>query len=175
MNEGQTLDLLQFRRGLPEHCFNLDSGMLWLLRRWANRQRGLLGEPVYLCGGALDPDNKDPRDWDIRVLLPKEVFETKYGDELVWASEQELGAFGRTSWRWVRDMVRTSRDGMKHTHLNIDFQIFPPHKWEKFEGRPRVQIDTFGLDITNSSAPPVLVSTHPSNQSVPGEPKKTAG
>jgi hypothetical protein len=129
-------------RGLPRHL--LESK--WrLLYRFANGLAGLYGVPIYLCGSALRPDNPDPRDYDIRIMLPDEHFRARYGDVQKWNDEGAIGNWTRVRWRWSADCTKQSRVGFRETGLNVDVQIYPAsHARALYGKKRRVRLDTRG-------------------------------
>lgn len=132
---------IPLRKSMPKHLTqHLDRW--FLLVRWGNFTAGYFGTPVYLVGSALRDDNDDPRDWDIRVRLPKFRFETMFGPTEEWVENRERGIVTRTYWRWVDECVKRSINGIRHTHLNIDFQVYPDILWKKFRAEPRLRLDT---------------------------------
>ena len=127
-----------------------DHVKVWLLMRWANGIRALFGVPVWLCGSALNDDNKNPRDWDVRLILPDDVFALRYAnsyrsDAVVqqWVKEGDTGHFTDLRWDWSDECVRYARHGARHTRLNIDFQVYPESYHQRFfADKPRVQLDS---------------------------------
>lgn len=130
------------RRNMPAHL--KENFHRWFaLLRWANGMAGLYGVPIYLCGSALRDDNAEPRDWDVRIRLPRKVFEAKFGGSADdWYDEGSTGIWSNVRWRWSAECVRMSRQASERTKLNIDFQIFPPAYWKHFAKRPRFRLDT---------------------------------
>lgn len=130
-------------RGLPRH---MTRGSAWFsLYRFANSLRGLYGQPVYLCGSALRPDNPDPRDYDIRIMLPDEQFRARYGDPRKWEDEGAIGNWTRVRWRWSDDCSKQSKRGWAETRLNVDVQVYPAsHARNLYQNKRRIRIDTRG-------------------------------
>ena len=135
---------------LPEHLRGRKNPRMWVLRRFANAQRGLYGQPVYLCGSALLDGNAHPRDWDIRIVLPDDQFALRYGNgrnaEYVvgrWVGEALDGAWTAIRWRWSDDCVKHSLQGCRDTGLNIDFQVYPAsHAKALYKSKPKIRLDT---------------------------------
>jgi hypothetical protein len=117
------------------------------------------GLPVYLVGGALtDPD---PRDLDVVIILPDDLFAACYGD---WGplteehkkagftvAEREVGLWCRGTlgreltpvWRrWARDCAKHNRSLSRQVGRRVDFktQVESIAKHEH-EGKPRRRID----------------------------------
>ncbi len=138
---------------LPQHLIERNSGhTLDQLQRWANGIRMLYGAPVYLCGSALREDCPDPRDWDIRVCLPDDLFSLRYAggrdpERVVkkWTDDSYTGKWGKIRWHWADDCVNESYKGRRVTGLNIDFQVYPEsHANSKYKDKPKARIDTYG-------------------------------
>lgn len=114
------------------------------LRRWANRLRGRYGVPIYLCGSALRADNPDPRDWDVRIMLPDERFALAFGPVDEWRDEGCTGKWTRTRFRWSDQCVKDTQDFAAWCHLNGDVQIYPEsHAATVYANEPRLRLDTF--------------------------------
>lgn len=125
---------------LPPHV----AAQMWKLRRWANRLRGRYGVPIYLCGSALREDNPDPRDWDIRIMLPDDDFALRFGPVEEWRAEGCTGNWTRTRFRWSDQCVKDTKDFAAWVHLNGDVQIYPEsHAATMYGDKPRVRIDSF--------------------------------
>lgn len=123
-----------------------------LMRRVRGYAPGLssryFGCPVFLVGGALlDPD---PRDVDLIVPIPDDVFVAAYGalDE----PEHAMGRWCGGSWghdppeiwrRWARDRARQSRELTLGCCRAIDFRTWPETQFYGFDDgrRPRLRID----------------------------------
>lgn len=132
---------------IPDHVLSRYT----VLRRYANSIRGYYGHPVYLVGSALRPDNLNPRDWDIRVMLPDDEFALRFGNgretEYVigrWMGEACDGNWTSIRWNWSRECVKRSLQASRELLLNVDFQVQPERNW--YENKPRLQIDTKDTD-----------------------------
>lgn len=66
------------------------------LEAWGNGLRGVYHVPIWLVGSALHDDNDDPRDWDVRVVLPRRDFEMRFGPIDDWSASAVTGAWTRT-------------------------------------------------------------------------------
>lgn len=131
---------------IPSH---LTPALLWRLRRWANRLRGRYGVPIYLCGSALREDNPDPRDWDVRIMLPDVLFALHFGPVDQWRDEGCTGQWTRTRFRWSDQCVKDDKDFAAWVQLNGDVQIYPEsHAATMYAGLPRLRLDTFPDNFT---------------------------
>ncbi len=128
-------------KGCPEHL-SRQAELMHALRRWANIVYAQYGVPVYLCGSVLKHDVNDPRDWDVRIRLPKAQFAVRYGSPEVWWEEGQTGFWSSIRWRWVDDCKKQARRGAKYTGLNIDFEVHPPMFWDRHRSEPKLRIDT---------------------------------
>lgn len=133
--------IIPIPNGCPAHLRDR-MDRLCMLQGEANGLRGLLGVPVWLCGSAMRDDNGDPRDWDVRLVLPKHRFEARYGPVDDWMAEGAVGLWERTRWRWSDDCTKFSRDWSKTTRMNIDLQVQPLPTWLKHREEPRMRLDT---------------------------------
>jgi len=130
--------------GLPRNPF--------VLRAWAQAS-GLsaryFGCPVYLVGGALRDD--DPRDIDLVVAMPDELFVCSYGDH-PWqtgATHREIDAWETSKddanpapiWRrWARDCAKQSRALTLSIARAADFKVQPIRSFDAYAG-PRIRLD----------------------------------
>lgn len=126
---------------IPTHL-KANPGRLFVLRRFAQDVAGHFGRPVYLCGSALRDDNADPRDWDIRCIIPDADFAVRYGDVLQWEIEGGSGMWTRIRHRWSADCVKWRRRAVVFAKINIDFQIMPAsHARRHYRDKPKVRLD----------------------------------
>ena len=136
---------------IPRHVEeNLSS-----LQRFANKTRGLYGFPIYLVGSALSGSNSNPRDWDIRLILPNDEFDRHFGDHNKWMWEGTSGQWTEIRWKWSDACVKLSKQGYYECRLNIDFQIYPEEYADTVypeSSFPRMQIDTRGKDVNQSKS-----------------------
>lgn len=147
--------------GCPAHLRDRMDRLVMLQAR-ANGLRGLLGVPVWLVGSALRDDNPDPRDWDVRLLLPEHAFEARYGPVDEWILEGATGLWGRTRWRWSDECTRFSREWAGRARLNVDLQIYPLIHWQGFRGKPRMRLDTrWAMRPDAAQHAPTTSSSHP--------------
>jgi hypothetical protein len=115
------------------------------LQRLGNGLRGLYGAPVFLCGSALDRNNDDPRDIDVRIMLSDAEFRRRYGDPIKWMTEGGTGRWTTVRWRWSDDCTKQSRKAWRETKLNIDIQVYPQfHADTLYAKKRRVRLDTRG-------------------------------
>jgi hypothetical protein len=109
------------------------------------------GAPVYLVGGALtDPD---PRDLDVVIVLPDDLFVAAYGDREGWtpagvdlAVSQWSGDLASATpgplWRrWARDCAKWNTQLTRRCHRRVDFKTQPAVIAAGYEGRPRARLD----------------------------------
>lgn len=131
--------------GLPSNPF--------VLRAWAQAS-GLsaryFGCPVYLVGGALRDD--DPRDIDIVVAMPDDLFVCSYGDH-PWqtgATHREIDAWETSKddaapapvWRrWARDCAKQSRALTLAIARAVDFKTQPLRSFAAYDFKPRIRLD----------------------------------
>jgi len=114
------------------------------LRAYANGLAAFYGHPVHLVGSALAACNEQPRDWDVRITIPDEEFERRYGHYADWVKEAALGTYTRVRWSWAEDCKKKTQDGWRDTGLYIDFQVYCEmhvlaHSYNR---RPRFRLDT---------------------------------
>lgn len=108
------------------------------IRRSANAIACRLGGPVYLVGSALDVLR--PADFDIRVVLTEPDLLRLFGPDKFrngdWAdwTEREV--------RMGREQLKQSRRLSRRFRCNVDFQIQTEADLKRYEGRPRLRLDT---------------------------------
>lgn len=129
---------------VPEHLRSkLGRARLKRLRAQANGLRAYYGVPIYLVGSALQDANEDPRDWDIRIMLPDARFQKRFGSRKSWETEGATGEYTKIRWRWSDECVKHSKVLSSRTGLNCDVQIFPAsYARERFPKLPKLQLDT---------------------------------
>jgi len=131
---------IPIRKGMPLHLKNrLDRW--YMLVRFATLRSGLYGVPIYLVGSALQDDNDDPRDWDLRCRFTNQMFEVKFGSVNDFLIEAGTGMWTRVSHRWSIECVKASKKAWKETHLNVDLQIQTPEQWLQHKNSPRLRLD----------------------------------
>ncbi len=112
------------------------------LAPWATQIAGRFGYPVYLVGSALTLP--EPRDIDVRCIVPTADFKARYGDPKVWSRglwmTRENGAIA-----YAADMADLSREAALALKLNLDFQVQPPLEAHQFQGFPRLRLDALNL------------------------------
>lgn len=141
--------------GLPQNSF--------VLRVWAvasGLSARYFGCPVYLVGGALrDPD---PRDIDLIVALPDELFANAYGDHpwRIGGVQAELDAWESSKsdpnpapvWRrWARDCAKQSRYLTLTTGRAVDFKTQPQRAFEAHAFKPRLRLDCAFMPETEAT------------------------
>ena len=124
----------------------------FVLRVWAQAS-GLsaryFGCPVYLVGGALRDD--DPRDVDIVVAMPDDLFVHSYGDHPwrvgavhdgldAWECSKNNAAPAPIWRRWARDRAKQSRLLTLSCARAVDFKVQPIRAFDAYAG-PRVRLD----------------------------------
>lgn len=130
----------------PKHLIDRPQ-LLRKLQAHGNGLRGHYGVPVYLVGSALEDDNADPRDWDIRLFLPPSHFVRRYGSVTDWIIEGGTGEWTRIRRRWSDDCVKQSQRVSEAAKMNIDFQALPWRIRGEFRGKPRMRLDTPLLEL----------------------------
>lgn len=111
---------------------------------WANQIASRFDAKVYLVGSVLYSD--DPRDVDIRVVIPDDLFEARYGSVLEWIDETWRTPWGECRQKWSRDIRKIGNDLARIYHLNIDFQIDPESVAKCHGDRPRVRLDDINFE-----------------------------
>jgi predicted nucleotidyltransferase len=110
------------------------------LVRWANAISAFYGFPVYLVGSQLTKDN--PRDVDVCVVLPDDVFEVRYGNVDKWIDEGASGLYSELRWGWADDVVKKCMHGREATKLEIDLKVIP----EKYDKEHYKDLSKYRLD-----------------------------
>lgn len=143
--------------GQVRHVSYTTDFLVWSLGRWANDmwvRFGGEGVGVYLVGSAIH--NPDHKDVDVTIVLPTEVFKTRYGmTEREWNAEQTRmengsGVLKMNEWapahkRWAREV-----GGLVHGLAALTTNYGPPdlkvmsREWQSLahENRPRIRLDT---------------------------------
>ncbi len=103
------------------------------------------GLPVYLVGSALrDPD---PRDIDIVIPVPDDLFLSMYGDAedtlVDWADAIRAPRVDLPKqWlRWARDCAKQGRELTYFCHRQVDFKTQPQTYFDTFNHKPRQRLD----------------------------------
>ena len=106
------------------------------------------GLPVYLVGGALtDPD---PRDIDVVVVIPDNLFVLTYGDRECFQKDGHILAISQWTgdnhdpnpeklWRrWALDCAKHNRKLTANCHRRVDFRTQPQsHAEAVYADKPR--------------------------------------
>ena len=112
------------------------------IKRSANALACRLGGPVYLVGSALDVLN--PADFDVRVLLREADLLRLFGKSMMrngdWTDWTERDV------RMGREQLKQSRRLSRRLRCNVDFQIQSEVDFKRYEGRPRLRLDTVPLE-----------------------------
>jgi len=129
-----------------------------MFRRNANGLAIRYGAPVWLVGGALkDPE---PRDYDVRMMLPAEVLQFLYGRPLDGSrTRDELYEYSPWEFRRGYDNLKHSRIMSRRMQLNIDFQIQDEFEANPYKSQQRLRLDTipdhyFAVALSPSVASP---------------------
>lgn len=111
------------------------------------------GCPVYLVGSALT--DCDPRDVDVVIVVPDDLFVQMYGDRGDTVDTYLLG-IGLLDppaiWRrWSKDVVKRSLELTERLHRSGDCKIMPERTalGPSLKDKPRLRLDTIGLPITS--------------------------
>jgi hypothetical protein len=105
------------------------------LTLWAQKMSRIYKSSVYLGGSALH--SADPRDWDLRVFLPDEVFADRWGEWQLWAAEGRTGQWTERRWAWAGEMVKRTKQGCRATGLEVDFMVQPQSYRERYFPRAK--------------------------------------
>lgn len=128
------------RKNMPLHL-KQQQDRWYSLIRFATLSSGLYGVPIYLVGSALQDDNPEPRDWDLRCCFTHKMFEIKFGSVKDYIIESGTGIWTIVSHRWANECVKRTKKAWTETNLNIDFQIQPTYIWKRFKHLPRLRLD----------------------------------
>lgn len=112
---------------------------------WANQMYSRFGCPVYLVGSSLY--NQFARDVDLRIVLPDEQFEARYGNIEEWSDDTWRNEWREARQKWAKDMGKLSMEATITIRANIDFQVEPEslaNIWHK--GKDRVRIDNINTE-----------------------------
>lgn len=122
-----------------------------LFQRQANGIACRLGAPVWLVGSALtNPDQPNPRDWDVRVVVSDRDMKRLFGCEdpavrsparMLPNGEVAGGEF--LPWEWVRayENLKQSRKLAYIFARNIDFQVQSETEAHGYRNHPRLRLD----------------------------------
>ncbi len=120
--------------GLPSHITE-NKLLLEKLRSFANEVAIKYNLPVYLCGSALNENNSNPRDWDLRIWMPDSIFKKLFGSPEIWEQEGKTGQWTNIRSGWSDICVKITEDGWEHTQLQLDCQICPLSYSERAYGK----------------------------------------
>lgn len=113
-----------------------------ILPGWANQMYARFGHPVYLVGSCLHSETKT-RDVDIRIMLPDDEFEGRYGSVAEWREDAWRPEWRESRQCWAMDMAKLSRDISKIYVINVDLQVYPQSYADKYHGdQERLRIDS---------------------------------
>ena len=101
------------------------------------------GLPVYLVGGALtDPD---PRDLDIVIPVPNDLFLAMYGDPEDttngWVDGRRTSQPPPMWLRWAKDCAKQGRELTLFCRRAVDFKTQPKSYFDTFEDKPKRRLD----------------------------------
>jgi len=101
--------------------------------------RRYLGYPVYLVGGALLRD-EEPRDVDLVIELPQDVFEYAYGKYDDWIVGK---VWSNETWlRWARDVAKISENLSHESRRMVDFRTQHPKTSHLYRDLPKMRLST---------------------------------
>lgn len=107
----------------------------------ANALYARFGHPVWLVGSVLT--SPEPRDVDIRIMIPTDEFEARFGPWQLCCADWELGweQHPKTK-RWAMACAKEGRWFSTLLQQNVDFQIQADRLREHHADKPRVRLDT---------------------------------
>lgn len=110
-------------------------------RRNANSLVGRYGAHVFLVGGALE--DEEPRDYDVRIILPDDDFRRLYGGHPLDDKPVE-SCFDYQMWEWRRayDGLKQSRLMTVRMSVPVDFQVQAESEARVYDRRPVVRLDS---------------------------------
>ena len=111
------------------------------------------GQPVYLVGKSLYSCT-DPRDIDVVVILPDDLFVAAYGDKerhqtdgiknaiTQWMVDNSKTISPTKLWlRWARDMAKQNAFLTRVCDRRVDFKVQPQsYAQAMYEHKPRFQL-----------------------------------
>jgi len=113
-----------------------------ILPGWANQMYTRFGHPIYLVGSSLTATSK-PRDIDIRIILPDNEFEGRYGSIVEWEEDTWQNTWRESRQLWALDMAKLSSEVSRIYKINIDLQVYPQSYNEKlFKDKQKLRIDS---------------------------------
>lgn len=83
----------------------------------------------------------DPRDVDVRVMISRNEFISRYGDPDEWRKGLWFPNRKDGSLRYAADMWDLSREASLNLQLNIDFQVQPPCESESHRNKSYLRLD----------------------------------
>lgn len=94
--------------------------------------------PVYLVGSILN--NKNAKDWDVRIELRDRLFVTRFGSLNDWNFIVSKGAWFDLNWNWFKVCKELSDKYSSLLDLTLDIQIYPYSFAQKFKGKIKYKI-----------------------------------
>lgn len=136
------------------------------LAGWARHIAARYGHPVWLVGSVLTSD--EPKDIDVRVVLPDEEFEGRWG-QWQWKHHKSETGLDAGAKRWAGEMAKQARWVAKNCRLHVDFQVVAESECRGHVGRPKVRLDDAELEISAKDIEFTLKEDHPYEMR-PGKP-----
>lgn len=100
--------------------------------------RRYFGYPVYLVGGALIDQDREPRDIDLIIILPDREFRWLYGTYDDWVMGR---AWPNATWlMWARDCAKQSHGLSEHARRMIDFRVQHEKVAAHFPNEPKLRL-----------------------------------
>lgn len=127
---------------LPKHLQpgGVNHDKLLKLESFALKLKHLYWQPIYLVGSSLAEANEKPRDWDIRIEMPNDEFEIKFGNAFDWHQEGSTGQWTQIRLRWSDECTKRTKEAWRETGLNVDFQIYPELICSKYATHRKYQL-----------------------------------
>lgn len=115
----------------PAHPYNPDY-LKFALQKWADTVFGRFGFPVYLVGSVLtDTDQVWVRDIDVRVVMPDEHFDARFGKPK-----------DEAAWRWTEEMGKQNFWAARMCLMPIDFQVMCETHAKPYKDHPKLRLDS---------------------------------
>lgn len=125
----------------PDRWHLLRSRARWLSARY-------YGAPVFLVGSAVT--SPTPRDIDVVIVLPADLFVLVYGDGRDTLRDFRSGADRDDPpmiWRrWARDCAKQGEAWTREVNRAVDFKVLPDNDAVTISDKPRVLLAHVGAD-----------------------------
>lgn len=107
---------------------------------WANMMAARYGHPVWLVGSFVEGKG-NPTDIDLRIILPDDEFEGRFGDYATLRSTN-ASAWSDKNKIWAATIAKESAWLARKTGINADFKI-RSESWyrERHSTKPRIRLD----------------------------------